>query len=106
MVALDISSVILISVVQNIVQKAHDKVSQYGSEGKMRPFLYNHKKNRAGLALYMVAAKQLLLFSEDMHFEHYITRYAPSQFRRVPKNIIKCDMENVYAKKNLVSIFL
>lgn len=65
----------------------------------MRPFLYNHKQNQTSLALYMAAVEQPLLFFEDLHFEHYMTRYAQPQFKRVPRNTIKCDMENVYAKR-------
>lgn len=54
----------------------------------------------------MVAVEQPLLFSEDMHFEHYMTGYAQLQLR-IPRNTIKRDMRNVYAKKkmNLVSNF-
>ena len=54
----------------------------------------------------MAAAEQPLLFPEDMHFEHYMTRYAQLQLR-IPRNTIKRDMKNVYAKKkmNLVSKF-
>lgn len=73
----------------------------------MGSFLYNDKENQSGLTLSMVAAEQLLLFLKDMHFEHYMARYAQPQFRRVPRNTIKCYMEHAYAKKkmNLISNF-